>query len=112
MRRCRYRPCRAEFYPRKANYYFCSWECHQAHYASNNYRGYRQGSNQSYDRGYSDVWRARTATTQTIPPHIWKALAVLVHPDKWQDAPAGIKELSHEAMVWLNTYKPVGAERN
>jgi hypothetical protein len=42
----------------------------------------------------------------------WKALAVLVHPDRWNSAPAGIKELSHEAMIWLLDHRPSDAERN
>jgi hypothetical protein len=47
-----------------------------------------------------------------MPPHIWKALAVLVHPDHWDNAPDGIRELSHEAMVWLLAHRPSEAERN
>jgi hypothetical protein len=108
MRWCRYWKCRQEFSPPKPNYYFCSWQCHQAHYAENDYRGYRRSSDQSYDRGYWDGIRSGPMNS-TIPPHIWKALAVLVHPDRWQDAPA-LLAIAHEAMVWLNQHRP--PERN
>jgi hypothetical protein len=112
MRRCRYRSCRREFFPPKPNYYFCSWSCHQAHFAGNDYRGYRRRSDESYDRGFWDGTRARPSAEIVLPAHLWKAFAVLIHPDRWGDASDGIKALSHECMVWLNAHKPEGAERN
>jgi hypothetical protein len=111
MRRCRYRPCGEIFTPLKPNYYFCCWEHRQAHYESNDYRGYQRSSDQSYDRGYWDGTRGKPSAGPAMPPHIWKALAVLVHPDRWQREP-GLLSLSHEAMVWLNTHRPADPERN
>lgn len=75
------------------------------------YRGYQRSHDQHYDRGYWDGTRAQPIDRPTMPPHIWKALVVLVHPDRWQQEP-GLLTLSHEAMVWLNTHRPVDAERN
>jgi hypothetical protein len=47
-----------------------------------------------------------------MPPGIWKALAVLVHPDRGDRAPDGIKQLSHEAMIWLLDHRPSEVERS
>jgi hypothetical protein len=106
MRRCRYRLCRQEFWPPKPNYYFCSWECHQAYYAEpgHDYRGYQRSHDQSYERGFWDGARARPPDLE-IPIHIWKAAMVLVHPDKWQGVPA-MQALAHEVTVWLNQHRP------
>src|SRR5262245_22424965 len=113
MRRCRYQGCRRELFPPKANYYFCSWACHPTHMAEpgHDYRHYQRSRDQSYDRAFRDGARPRPSD-QDMPPHIWKALAVLAHPDKWQDAPEGLKELSHEAMIWLNLPKSMRAEND
>jgi hypothetical protein len=32
MRRCRYKPCGKEFQPPRDNWYFYTWDCHEAHY--------------------------------------------------------------------------------
>jgi hypothetical protein len=111
MRRCRYRLCGQYFMPAKPNYWFCCWEHCQAHYAQHDYRGHQRERDTHYDRGWHDAWRSKPSPIETIPPHIWRALVVLVHPDRWQQEPR-LSALSHEAMVWLNTHKPVDPERN
>jgi hypothetical protein len=105
MRRCRYRNCRKPFTPEKDFYYYCSWDCRVADVGPHYERDYR--GDQRYDRGWHDAWRAKPPPTETMPPHIWRALAVLVHPDRWQQEP-GLLALSHEAMVWLNAHRPNG----
>jgi hypothetical protein len=114
MRRCRYWRCRKSFFPEKHFYFYCSWDCRVADvgadYGRDN-RGYQRSSDERYDRGWNDAWRSKPPPTETMPPHIWRALAVLVHPDRWQQEP-GLLALSHEAMVWLNTHRPSDPERN
>jgi hypothetical protein len=96
MRRCRYRLCGHPFTPAKPNHWFCCWAHCEAHYREHDSRGDQ---------------RSRKQLIGIMPPHIWRALAVLVHPDRWQQEP-GLLALSHEAMVWLNTHRPSGTERN
>jgi len=113
IRRCRYRPCGKTFQPEKHFYCYCSWDCRIADVGEfDEKRSYdQQGSDRSYDRGFWDGARARPSADVVLPAHLWKAFAVLVHPDRWGDAPDGIKALSHECMVWLNTHNPAGIER-
>jgi hypothetical protein len=110
MRQCRNPRCHETFVPKKRYHYWCSWDCRVAD-VGNDYRGYQREREQQYDRGFWDGTRARPSATTTMPPHIWKALAVLAHPDRWQTEP-GLLDLSHEAMVWLNTHRPLDHERN
>jgi hypothetical protein len=114
MRRCRYSLCRKPFQPEKHFHFYCSWECRVAdvgaHYEKRAYD--RQVRDHSYDQGYWAGARAQSSADPILPPHLWKAFAVLVHPDRWGDVPEGIKALSHKRMVWLNAHKPEGAERN
>lgn len=112
MCRCRYRQCGQEFWPRKLNYYFCSWECHQAHYADvgHDYRSYQRERNQSYDRGFWDGARARPPEPE-IPQCIWKGLVLFCHPDRWQAEP-GLATLAHEVTLWLLEHRPIDASRN
>jgi hypothetical protein len=105
-RRCRWRECRQEFSLPKPNYYFCCYEHLELHYAQHDYRGYSRSHGHQYDRGYHEGFRGQPRP-EPIPPHIWKALAVLVHPDRWQESPA-LLMIAHEAMVWLNTHRPEG----
>jgi hypothetical protein len=107
MRRCRYRLCRREFLPPKPNYYFCSWDCHQAYFAANDYRGYKRRSDESYDRGYQDAWRARPPGEVNIPGGVWKGLMLFSHPDKWQHKP-GLVTLATEVTRWLLEHRPTG----
>jgi hypothetical protein len=112
MRRCRYRDCRQPFEPLKPHYYYCSWGCRVADVGPDyerDYRGYQRSREQHYNRGFWDGSRARPVVM--MPPHIWRVLAVLVHPDRWQQEPR-LLSLSHEAMVWLNTHRPSEVERN
>ena len=111
MRRCRYRLCGQPFRPPKPNYWFCCWAHCVAHYRDHDSRGYQHSREQSYDRGWNNAWWSGPPPTTMMPPHIWRALAVLVHPDRSQQEP-GLLALSHEAMVWLNTHRPSGIERN
>jgi hypothetical protein len=83
MRRCRYKGWRREFFPPKPNDYFCSWDCHQAHFDDNDYQGYRRSSDQSYDRGYNDAWQSQRPADLTIPRGIWESTLLLCHPDKY-----------------------------
>jgi hypothetical protein len=96
MRQCRYRLCGQPFTPAKPNHWFCCWAHCTAYYRDRDGRGDQ---------------RRRDQVIEIMPPHIWRALAVLVHPDRWQQEP-GLLALSHEAMVWLNTHRPVDAERS
>jgi hypothetical protein len=108
MRRCRYRQCGQVFWPEKSNYYFCSWACHQAHYAEpgNDYRGYQRSRDEHYDRGFWDGARARPAELE-IPLGIWRGLLRLAHPDKWQGEPE-LVSLSTEVTRWLLEHRPKG----
>jgi hypothetical protein len=108
MRQCRNPQYGQVFAPLKPFYVYCSWACRVAHVGAHDEdrRGWQRERHQAYDRGYWDGLRGRPMPAG-IPPHIWKALAVLVHPDRWQQQP-GLLALSHEAMVWLNTHKPEG----
>jgi hypothetical protein len=110
LRRCRYRPCGEFFQPAKPSYWFCRWDHHQRHHVQHDYRGYARSDGQSYDRGDHDGARVRPSYASAMPPQLWKAFAVLVHPDRWQHEP-GLLALSHEAMIWLNAHKPVSADR-
>jgi hypothetical protein len=115
MRRCRYHKCRKSFHPEKDFYYYCSWDCRVAAVGPNyehDYRGHQRRRDQQYDHGFWDGTQARPSAHPEIPTRIWKALAILSHPDHWDNAPAGIKELSHEAMIWLLDHRPSDAERN
>jgi hypothetical protein len=115
MRRCRFYKCRKSFFPEKCFYFYCSWECRVADVGPNyehDYRGHQRSRDEHYDRGFWDGTRAKPPGQPEMPPHIWKALAVLVHPDRWDNAPVGINELSHEAMIWLLDHRPLDAERN
>jgi hypothetical protein len=67
-------------------------------------RGWQRERRDQYDRGYLDGLRAQPARLG-IPPAIWKALATLVHPDRWQGTPALLAS-AHDAMVWLNQHRP------
>jgi hypothetical protein len=100
MRRCRNRHCGREFWPPKPNYYFCCWSCYEVYWAEGGHE----------HRRYWDGFRSRSQPKpELIPPHIWKALAVLVHPDRWQGTPA-LLSIAHEAMVWLNRHRPTSQE--
>ena len=112
MRQCRYRACRRAFVPAKPHYWFCCFEHRQLHGAENDYRGYRRSGDQSYDRGWNDAYRSKPPGQPAMPPGIWKVLAVLVHPDRGDRAPDGIKQLSHEAMIWLLDHRPSEVERS
>jgi hypothetical protein len=103
LRRCRYRPCGEFFQPAKPSYWFCCWDHRQLHYAQHDYRGYGRQHEQSYGR-------ASPSSPGAMPPQLWKAFAVLVHPDRWQHEP-GYLALCHEAMIWLNAHKPLSADR-
>jgi hypothetical protein len=107
MRRCRYSNCRRSFEPEKHFYFYCSWECRVAdvgpHY-ERDYRGYQRSGDQRYDCGFWDGARARP-TEPEIPPHIWKAAIVLVHPDRWHGEPS-MQTLAHEVTVWLLEHRP------
>jgi hypothetical protein len=109
MRHCRNPECQQSFEPAKDFYVYCSWECRVAHVGEHydDRRGWQQERNQSYDRGFWDGTRA-TPPEVEIPPQIWKALAVLVHPDRWQETPA-LLPIAHEAMVWLLEHRPTNA---
>lgn len=98
MRDCRY--CRQPFEPAKPYYYYCTWECRVAHVGPDYERDGR-GRDQRDDGG-----RARPMAPR-IPPHIYKAAIVLVHPDRWQDTPS-LAALAHEVTVWLNQHRPQG----
>jgi hypothetical protein len=111
MRRCRYRLCGKWFDPPKPNYYFCSWNCRQAHVAEHDYRGHRRSSDSSYDRGYTDAWRSQRSAGLYIPPGIWKGLLLFSHPDKWQSEP-GLLTLANEVTRWLIEHRPSHADRN
>jgi hypothetical protein len=111
MRRCRYRLCGQPFTPAKPYHWFCCWAHCEAHYRDRESRGDQRSRKQSYDRGWNDAGRSKPPTTTMMPPHIWRALAVLVHPDRWQQAP-GLLALSHEATVWLNAHRPSNTERS
>jgi hypothetical protein len=105
MRRCRH--CRQEFEPTKPYYYYCSWPCRVADVGPNyegDARGHQRSYDNAYDRGFNDGLRSGPMNPG-IPAHIWKVLACLVHPDRWEDAPA-LKTIAHEAMVWLNAHRP------
>jgi hypothetical protein len=110
MRTCRYRNCGQPFWPAKAHYYFCSWACHQAHYADtgNDYRGYERSRNESYDRGFWDGARARPPEVE-IPPGIWRGLLLFCHPDKWEGEP-GLLTLASDVTRWLLEHQPQGPE--
>src|SRR5262245_28652226 len=107
MRTCRYRLCRQPFLPPKPNHYFCSWDCHEKHYAEpgHDYRGYQRGREQSYEHGFWDGVQAGPRPTVTIPPGIWKGLVALSHPDKWQIDP-GLVALATEVTRWLLAHRP------
>jgi hypothetical protein len=83
--RCRWRECRRESLPPKLNYYFCSWDCHQVHYAEAGHddRGYQRSRHESYDRGFWDGVRARPPEPE-IPRGIWCGMLLLCHPDKYE----------------------------
>jgi hypothetical protein len=114
MCRCRYYKYRQSFFPEKPFYSYCCWDCRVAdigpHY-ERDYRGHQRERDTHYDRGWNDAWRSKPPGQPEMPPHIWRALAVLVHPDPWQQEP-GLLALSHEATVWLNTHRTSEAERN
>jgi hypothetical protein len=95
MRRCRYRKCGELFAPPKPNRWFCCWEHHQAHYAQNDYRGYRRRSDESYDRGFWDGTRAKPPSGPKMPKGIFKAILLLCHPDKYEQEP-GLQTIASE----------------
>jgi hypothetical protein len=114
MRYCRYRRCKRPFWPAKHYFYYCSWDCCVADLGANyqrDDRGHQRERDTHYDRGWHDAWRSKPLPTETMPPYIWRVLAVLVHPDRWQQE-SGLLSLSHQAMVWLNTHRPADMERN
>jgi hypothetical protein len=71
----------------------------------------RQQRGYSYDRGFQDGFRVRPPVNAVLSPNLWRAFALLVHPDKWGHAPDNIKALSHECMIWLNDHKPEETEK-
>jgi hypothetical protein len=107
MRRCRYRQCGQSFWPKQPHYYFCSWACHQAHYADdrNDYRGHQRSRDSAYDRGYTDGLRSGPMNTAIIPAHIWRGLLLFSHPDKWQGEP-GLLTLANDVTRWLLQHRP------
>jgi hypothetical protein len=108
MRRCRYSNCRKSFEPEKHYHFYCSWECRVADVGADyqrDYRGYQRSGDQQYDRGFWDGARTKPPGLE-IPPHIWKAAIVLVHPDRWQGEPS-MQTLAHEVTVWLLEHRPV-----
>jgi hypothetical protein len=106
MRRCRNPGCGQYFTPQKDFYVYCCWQCRVAHVGEHyeDRRGWQRERDNAYDRGYRDGLRAGPMN-HSVPPGIWKALASLAHPDKWQDSPAMLA-LCHEAMIWLNQHRP------
>ena len=106
MRHCRNPECRQSFEPAKDFYVYCSWACRVAHVGEHDEddRGHQRSRDQSYDRGFWGGARVRPLEVE-IPPQIWQALAVLVHPDRWQGTPA-LLPIAHEAMVWLLAHRP------
>ena len=110
MRRCRHHKCRKAFEPAKDFHHYCSWDCRVAdvgpHY-ERDYRGSQRSGDQRYDRGFWDGARA-TPPDIEIPPHIWKAALVLVHPNRWQTEP-GLARFAHEVTPWLLAHRPADA---
>jgi len=91
VRRCRYWRCKRPFWPRKPNFHYCTWDCRVADVGADYARDYR-----GHQVRLADI---------DILPGIWKALVVLVHPDRWQGTPA-LLPIAHEAMVWLLEHRP------
>jgi hypothetical protein len=118
MRSCR--RCGRLFEPAKPYYYWCSMPCRKADYlkggeaqaytAADVGRAFDRGFDRGYAAGLAEGQRrvraARVAPAM-LPLDTWKKLAVLIHPDRWQQEP-GLLSMSHEAMIWLNAHKPEG----
>jgi hypothetical protein len=102
MRHCRYWRCKRQFWPAKSYFSYCSWDCRVADVGPDYQRD---------DRGHQRERDTQPPLTETMPPDIWRALVMLVHPDRWQQEPR-LLSLSHRAMVWLNTHRPSDPERN
>jgi hypothetical protein len=107
MRRCRNPFCSRSFIPAKYFYAYCSWACRVAHVGedyTHDYRGYQRDRDQSYDRGFWDGVRVSPPGLE-MPPGIWKAAMMLVHPDRWENAPE-MRALAHDVTVWLLKHRP------
>jgi hypothetical protein len=75
---------------------------HGEHYGDPH--GWQRSRSHSYDAGFADGLRAAPRQTP-MSARVWKAMLVLVHPDRWQGTPS-LEGLAHEAMVWLNQHRP------
>jgi hypothetical protein len=113
MRQCRYRLCGQPFWPVKPQYYFCSWDCHQAHHREpgHDYRGTQRSRETSYDLGFRagyDLGYLRGLDEaqhhSALSPELWRQMISLTHPDRYANTPLACA--ADTCVRWLLAHRP------